>query len=99
MKLCIQKMFADPTTTENKDETPPVKSEPIFFNQSRRHNNYKSFNSQKQQSDNSRAGTSKRKQWVNRRNAYGSDGKVMLCYRCGSNTHLARNCDGSGKKN
>ena len=91
MKLIIQKMFADPTTAENKDETPPVKSEPVLLNQSRRYNNYN-----KRQSGNNRAGSSK--QWNSRRNAYGRDGNVMTCYRCGSDEHLARDCDGSGKK-
>ena len=95
MKLVIQKMFADPTAAENKEETPPVKSEPVLFNQNRRYNNYKGSYDRNRQSDKS----SSSKQWGRRRNAHGSDGKVMECYRCGSDTHLARNCDGSGRKN
>ena len=89
MKLCIQKMFAEPVMNGQKEDAPPIKSEPVFFGQSSRHRNHG------QQNNNS----SSNNKYGNRKlNPIAKDGKRWRCYKCGSEDHLVRFCPGKNKR-
>ena len=96
MKETLLRIFADPGATGGSEQVPAVKVEPIY-KVSHRGNSYRG---------NSYRGNSYRGNYRGRgRGSYKSEsglnptdheGKIMVCFKCGSNKHFARECDNSG---
>ena len=104
MKTCILKIFGGPSSEGGEGSVPSIKSEPVFqtTHEDALQNNWRNnWRSRGRGARNRGRGfnTSSFKDGDNKSNPCGKDGKVLRCFKCGSPSHFARNCDqdsGSG---
>ena len=102
MKTALRKIFGDPASSQGDSGAPSVKAEPVFASEHESALQTRSWRGRWRGRGNrgSRNNYPSSNYGASRgSNPFGRDGKIMKCYICDSEKHLARDCEKRKDKN